>query len=176
MLLVKREGTDLQMVVILRESWYESPCSKGSYIHLIGNFDATGKCVVEDSNNMIILHPDHLISATVVADSMVCQRRAVLQDRIKVFGELGKLQVFGIVFHEVFQEAMKTNKWEVDSLKRLIEEILLRHAEDLYVVRMSFPEAVEHVMSKISDLRAWASALLRTKAGVRKLELLLQCP
>ncbi|BDD58467.1 hypothetical protein MAP00_003745 [Monascus purpureus] len=114
---------------------------------------------------MVILHPDHLISATVVADSMSCQRRAILQDRIKVFGEIEKPQFFGIVFHEVFQEAMKTNKWDTDSLRSLVENILLRHLEDLYGVHMNVPEAVDYAMSRIPDLRAWANAYLRTKPG-----------
>lgn len=166
-LLVQEEKTELQKVVILRESWFDSPCSKGSYIHLIGDFDSSGQCIVDDAENMVILHPDHLISATVVADSMSCQRRAILQDRIKVFGEIEKPQFFGIVFHEVFQEAMKTNKWDTDSLRSLVENILLRHLEDLYGVHMNVPEAVDYAMSRIPDLRAWANAYLRTKPGVR---------
>ena len=166
-LLVQDEKTSLQKAVLLRESWFDSPCSKGSFIHLIGDFDSSGQCVVDNSKNMLILHPDHLISATVVADSMSCPRRAVLQDRIKEIGEIERPQFFGIVFHEVFQEAMKANKWDVDSLKSLVENILLGHVEELYGIHMSIPEAVDHVMSKIPRLKSWANAYLRTKPAVR---------
>lgn len=166
MLLVKDEKTKQQKIVILRESWFETPCSKESYIHLIGDFDAAGQCIVNDSHNMIILHPDHLISATVVADSISCQRRAVLQDRVKAFGELGKPQAFGIIFHEIFQEALKANQWDLDFLRTLVETIMTRHIEDLYVIRMSVPEAVEHVMSKIPALKAWADVFLGVKPSV----------
>lgn len=166
MLLVKDEKIKQQKVVILRESWFDSPCSKESYIHLIGDFDAAGQCVVDDSHNMIILHPDHLISATVVADSISCQRRAVLQDRVKAFGELGRPQVFGVIFHEIFQEAMKANRWDIDSLRALVENILTRHIEELYVIHMSVWEAIEYVMNKIPILKAWADAFLRVKPNV----------
>jgi len=165
-LLVKDEKTKLQKIVILRESWFDTPCIKESYIHLIGEFDAAGQCIVNDSHNMIILHPDHLISATVVADSISCQRRAVLQDRVKAFGELGKPQAFGVFFHEIFQEALKANRWDLDSLRTLVERVLTRHIEDLYVIRMSVPEAVEHVMNKIPALKTWADVFLRTKPSV----------
>lgn len=166
MLLVKDEKTKQQKVIILRESWADSPCSKESYVHLIGDFDTAGQCIVNDAQNMIILHPDHLISATVVADSVSCQRRAVLQDRVKAFGDLGKPQVFGVLFHEIFQEALKANRWDLDSLRELVETTMARHIEELYVIHMSVPEAVEYVMDKIPMLKAWADAFLRVKPNV----------
>lgn len=156
---------------MLRESWSDSPCVKDSYIHIIGEFDSTGQCIVDDSHNMVILHPDHLISATVVADSITCQRRAVLQDRIKAIADLGQPQVFGNIFHEVFQEAMKANDWEMGSLRSLVEVVISRHIEDLYVIHMSIPEAVEYVMSRIPEVKAWADIFLRAKPGVS-----LRCP
>lgn len=166
-LLVQDEKTQQKKVIILRESWFDTPCTKNSYIHLIGDFDAAGQCIVDNSSNMIILHPDHLISATVVADSISCQRRAVLQDRIKVFGELGKPQVFGNIFHEVFQEAMKANKWDLDWLRTTVENILVRYVDNLYAIHMSMSDAVEFVMSKMPDLKAWAAVFLKAKPTVR---------
>ena len=166
MLLVQDERTKERKGVILRESWCESPCVKQSYIHLIGEFDARGQCIVDDSNNMVILHPDHLVSATVVADSISCQRRAVLQDRIKFTSDLGKAQVFGNIFHEVFQEAITVNTWDTDSLRSMIEAVTAKRMEDLYLIRMSIPEAVEYVMSRIPGVQAWAERFLRAKPNV----------
>lgn len=121
---------------------------------------------------MIILHPDHLISATVVADAISCQRRAVLQDRVKAFGELGKPQVFGVIFHEIFQEALKANRWDLDSLRVLVENVVARHIEELYVIHMSIAEAVGYVMDKIPALKAWADTFLRVKPDVSFLAML----
>jgi DNA replication ATP-dependent helicase Dna2 len=165
-LLVQDERTKIKKAVILRESWFDSPCSKGAYIHLTGNFDAAGQCIVDDAHNMIILHPDHLISATVVADSISCQRRAVLQDRIKNSSDISKPQVFGNIFHELFQEAMKVNKWNLSSLRALVEAILVRHVEDLYLIQMSIPEAIEYMMSRVPALKTWAEVFLRTTPSV----------
>lgn len=133
---------------------------------MIGDFDATGQCIVNDSQNMMILHPDHLISATVVADAVSCQRRAVLQDRVKAIGELGKPQVFGVIFHEIFQEALKANQWDLDSLRALVENVMGRHIEELYVIHMSVAEAVGYVIDKIPILKAWADSFLRAKPNV----------
>jgi DNA replication ATP-dependent helicase Dna2 len=165
-LLVEDEITRDRKVIFLRETWFDTPCTKGSYIHLVGDFNATGQCIVDNSNNMVILHPDHLISATVVADSVECQRRAVLQDRVKVIAALERPQAFGVFFHEIFQEALKLNQWDMDSMKSLVETVMGRHVEDLYSIQMNIPEAVEYLMSKMPGVLAWADAFLHLKPQV----------
>lgn len=115
---------------------------------------------------MIILHPDHLISATVVADSTDCQRRAVLQDRVKVIAALERPQAFGVFFHEVFQEALKANTWNMESIKTLVETIMAKHVEELYSIQMSIPEAVEYIMSRIPAVLDWADTFLHVKPQV----------
>lgn len=176
MLLVHDERAKQKKVVILRESWFDSPCNKDLYIHLIGDFGANGHCVVDDSHNMVILHPDHLVSATVVADSISCQRRAVLQDRIKNSGDIGKPQIFGNIFHEVFQEAMKVNQWDTASLKSLVELVIVKHIEELYLIRMSIVEAVEYMMSKVPAMMSWAERFLRSQPIVSIPRAILMLP
>lgn len=165
-MLVEDEKTRQRKVIILRDSWFDTPCSKDSYIHLVGDFNAAGQCVVDNLNHMIILHPDHLISATVVADSIDCQRRAVLQDRVKVIAALERPQAFGVFFHEVFQEALKANQWDMESLKTLVETIMGRHVEELYSIQMSIPEAVEYLMSRMPAVLDWADTFLHVKPQV----------
>ncbi|KAJ5203048.1 hypothetical protein N7449_005127 [Penicillium cf. viridicatum] len=168
-LLVEDEKTRQRKVIILRESWFDTPCSKDSYIHLVGDFNAAGQCVVDNLNHMIILHPDHLISATVVADSIDCQRRAVLQDRVKVIAALERPQAFGVFFHEVFQEALKANQWDMESLKTLVETVMGRHVEELYSIQMSIPEAVEYLMSRMPAVLDWADAFLHVKPQAKSM-------
>ena len=91
MLSIKDEKTKQLYILLLCQSWYDTRCVKGSFIHLIGNFDHQGQCIVDDSQNMVILHPDHLISATVIGDAITCLRRAVLQDRVKA--KIGRAHV-----------------------------------------------------------------------------------
>lgn len=159
---VKDEKTDARKVIILRESWADTPCNKDSFIHLVGDFNAAGHCIVDNANNMIILHPDHLISATVVADSVECPRRAVLQDRVKVISQIEQPQAFGIIFHEVFQEALMANQWDTDSMRSLVEKVLENHVEELYTINMSTSQAVETIMGKIPQVQAWADVFLQT--------------
>ncbi|KAJ5935398.1 hypothetical protein N7466_004945 [Penicillium verhagenii] len=160
---VEDTKTRARKVIVLRETWFDTPCNKDSTLHLVGEFDSFGLCVVDNANHMVILHPDHLISATVVADSIDCQRRAVIQDRIKAFSQLEAPQVFGNIFHEVFQEALKANLWDTGSLRSLVDGVLEKRIEDLYAIQMGVPEATENVMSKIPTVQAWADVMLHAK-------------
>ncbi|KAI9801004.1 MAG: hypothetical protein M1825_003538 [Sarcosagium campestre] len=162
-LLVRDEKTKVSKGVTLRQSWFDSPCAPGAFIHVIGDFDYQGQCVIDDDKNMLILHPDHLISATVVADSFGCTRRAVLQDRVKATNEPSEPQVYGHILHEIFQEAMRANRWDIDWLQKSIEEIAIRYIEDIAVLRLEIHHAVAYLTSKLPQLQAWAALYVSAK-------------
>lgn len=160
LLSVKDERTKNLTLIALRQSWFDSKCIKGSYVHLIGEFDHSGKCVVDDADNMIILHPDHLISATVVSDSFTCTRRAALQDRVKATGAAEKPQVYGHILHEIFGEGLRTNDWTSQNLRSIIEKILPNYIESLYEIQVSIPQAIDYLMGKMPELQGWASVFV----------------
>lgn len=110
--------------------------------------------------NMIILHPDHLISATVVADSFQCTRRAVLQDRVKATGEASRPMVYGTLLHEVFQEAIKENCWGGKWFENMVDELLKLHVENFYEIHVTIEEARNYVLSKAPEMRSWAEVFL----------------
>lgn len=151
---------------MLRETWFDSPCSKDSFIHIIGDFDPSGQCVVDNSKNMVIVHPDHLISATVVADSFSCIRRAVLQDRVKATSEANAPQVYGHILHEIFQKAMAENRWDMAWLKKTINHVLDKYLEGLYEIKIEVDEAVAYLTSKMPLLREWANVFMKYAPSV----------
>lgn len=166
MLLVQNEKTKLNKAISLRGFWFESPCTSGSYVHLIGDFDQYGQCVVDDSKNLLIIHPDHLISATVVADSFSCTRRAVLQERVKATSQISEPIVYGSMLHEIFQAAMKANRWDNDWINLTIEKVATRYLESLFELNLDFARAVDHLKSKAIDLQAWAEIFVTARPKV----------
>ena len=137
------------------------------FIHILGDFDHAGQCIVDDAQHFLILYPDHLISATVVADSFSCTRRAVLQERVKATSPANEPQVYGHILHEVFQEAMKMNRWDTEWLAHTIESICLRYLETLYEINVEMYLAVDHLMSKVPELQAWAKIFVCARPKVR---------
>jgi DNA replication ATP-dependent helicase Dna2 len=154
--------------VHLRGSWVDTPAHAESYVHVIGDFSAKGQCIVDDAHNLLILHPDQLISSTVVADSFSCMRRAVLQDRVKATSEASAPLVYGTMLHEIFQEALLANKWDRDFLSTVIEKNMDKHVEDLYTIKVGMAIAREHLQSKMTELCCWAAAFVSSHIKVER--------
>ena len=144
----------------------DTPCSQGAHVHLIGQFDRFGQCVVDDTQGLLILHPDHLISATVVADSFSCTRRAILQDRVKATGDSSEPQIYGSILHEIFQEAMRANRWDDEWLTSTIEVIANRYFEMLFEIGVEVPRALDHLKSRVVEMQAWADAFVTARPKV----------
>jgi DNA replication ATP-dependent helicase Dna2 len=122
---------------------------------------------VDDAQNLLILHPDQLVSATVVADSFGCMRRAVLQDRVKATSEASPPLVYGTMLHEIFQEALLANKFDLPSLAQLIDKNIEKHIEDLYTIKVGVAAAKEHLQSKMTELSYWARSFVAPQPQVR---------
>ncbi|KAH6617964.1 DNA replication factor Dna2-domain-containing protein [Chaetomium sp. MPI-SDFR-AT-0129] len=159
-LFVQAERTNAVKSVHLRGDWLETQASPKAYVHIIGVFEPSGRCVVDNNHNILILHPDQLVSSTVVADSFTCMRRAVLQDRVKATSEATPPLVYGTILHEVFQEALMANNWDLGFLGSVVSKILRNHLEDLYIIKVTMEDAHAHVMSKMPELRSWAQAFV----------------
>ncbi|EAT85850.2 hypothetical protein SNOG_07199 [Parastagonospora nodorum SN15] len=162
-LLVEEEKTKLFKAITLRQAWFDTPCTPSSFVHIIGEFSSTGQCIVDDHNNMIILHPDHLISATVVADSFGCLRRAVLQDRVKATSKANAPMLYGTLLHELFQEALKVNRWDSDFLLETIDKLLPTKFETILEIVSTCEAVKEHLSSKLPELQAWAEIFVRAE-------------
>lgn len=162
-MIVEDEKTKLFKAITLRQAWYETPCTKGSFVHVIGTFSSTGQCIIDDHHNMLILHPDHLISATVVADSFGCLRRAVLQDRVKATSKSNPPMLYGTLLHELFQEALKANQWDSEFLLKTIDKLLPSKFETILEINSTCEAVKEHLSSKLPELQAWANIFVRAE-------------
>lgn len=159
--MVDDEKNGTLKTISLRQAWYDTPCTVGAYVHVIGSFSPDGQCVVDDHHNMLVLHPDHLISATVVADSYGCLRRAVLQDRIKATSRANAPMLYGTLLHELFQEALKANQWDTEFLLSTIDRLLPSKFETILEINSTCEEVKEHMTSKLPEMQAWAQLFVR---------------
>ena len=157
------ERTKSNKVIILRQAWLDTPCSPGSYIHLIGHFDRSGQCTVDNEQNLLIIHPDHLISSTVVADSFTCTRKAVLEDRVKATSDASQGTIYGYMLHEIFQEAMRENRWNDEFMTATIEKLATQYLETLFEVQIELVTAIEHLRARVVDLQAWAEVFIAAR-------------
>jgi DNA replication ATP-dependent helicase Dna2 len=164
---VEDETSKLSKTITLRQSWFDTHCTEGAFVHVVGQFSATGQITIDDAENLIIVHPDHLVSATAVADSFDCLRKAVLQDRVKATSPTSKPTVYGSILHEVFQEAMKENRWDIEWLDELVQRTVVKFVEGLFEAgAVDTVEALEFLRSKLPELQSWAGTFVAAEPGV----------
>ena len=166
---VKDEKTKDMKVILLRQCWLDTRVAKGTYVHLIGQFNHLGHCVVDDADNLVIVHPDFLISATGVSDSFQCLRRSVLADRVKATSDPNPAQVYGSILHEVFQEALIANCWETEWLESTVQRIVEESIEALYQINVPPSDAMEYLRGKLPELKAWASLFISAEPNIHAL-------
>lgn len=164
--MIEADKSKIIRTVNLREDWVDTQVSIKAFVHIIGTFNSNGSCTIDNSQNMLILHPDQLISSTVLADSFSCLRRAVLQDRVKATGEASPPMVYGTLLHEIFQEALLANQWSPAFLGKVIDQAIKKHIEDLYTIKVSLHDAREHLMTKSRDLQYWAEMFVSSRPRV----------
>lgn len=152
--------------MILRQAWIDSPCVTGSYVNVIGEFDRYGQCIVDNTQNLLVLHPDHLISATVVGDSFTCMRKAVLGDRVKATSDANQGTLYGHMLHEIFQESLSVNRWDDEWMESCIEKVASHHLEGLFELSIELTMALEQLKARSADLQAWAQIFINATPKV----------
>lgn len=181
LLMADDERTARPTAITLRDSWAGMPFSTDDVIHIAhirhpisprSALPSTPKGQIhitdDESSAFIILHPDHMLSATTVADSFDCLRKAVLQDRIKATGETSKAMVYGKILHEIFQQALSANRWEDAFLKDLVERTVQSHVEGLWELGMKDTVlTIEEITAKMGELAAWAETFVSVMPSSR---------
>lgn len=103
--------------VVVRKPWVYLEFEKGDVIHIIEGANFENKRLVSDdknpvtqlvNDNLLILNPDLLLSATAVGGSIECLRRAVLQQLLEDSqGEPSIVMTIGNIVHELLQSALR---------------------------------------------------------------------
>ncbi|EWC48384.1 hypothetical protein DRE_02153 [Drechslerella stenobrocha 248] len=152
---VEDEKTRTERRVLLRQAWVECDVREGDVVNVIGSFDGTQTCIIDNTQNMLILHPDILLSATAVADSFDCVRLATLKERVKAISDGNQWSVYGNILHELFQTALSANDFSSAFLEKDVNRILSAQLQNLYAIRVTPSMAVDHLRTKIPMLQDW---------------------
>lgn len=124
-------------------------------------------CILSySSDNLLILHPDTLISATRVSDTPVCRRKAVVQEKLRGMSESTPALVYGNLLHELLQsclldmsESGRRNPHDIAKMKEAFSiarreeniERLLRvpkNIEMLFMIGVEMDQARQHLREK----------------------------
>lgn len=97
------EDESAQTVCKLRESWYHTNLSVGNIVNIVAEYKEN-EWIIDNTNGLLILSPDTLISGTTLMGSMFCRRRAVLANSFPTVEAGAKCMVIGSSVHLLLQK------------------------------------------------------------------------
>ncbi|XP_057549836.1 DNA replication ATP-dependent helicase/nuclease JHS1 [Amaranthus tricolor] len=151
---VLNEQSGVEQSVHLWDEWFYSVIEPGDTIRVIGEFDKKGNCDVNHDNNLLIIHPNLLLSGTRIAGSFSCPRRAVLDERLKC-GEYATAALTGTLLHQIFQAGLLMENPTIELLEEFSKLTVQKNIETLYACGVQEFDMRETLNNAIPRLCNW---------------------
>lgn len=90
----------------------------------------------------------------------------MLQDRVKATSDANQSTIYGHMLHEIFQEAMRANRWDDEFMATTIETLATQYLETLFEVQIEHAVAVEQLKARANELQGWAEIFVSAKPKV----------
>ncbi|XP_021612067.1 DNA replication ATP-dependent helicase/nuclease JHS1 isoform X4 [Manihot esculenta] len=148
------EQTGEERSVYLHGEWFYSVIAPGDTVNVIGEFDDQGNCEVDHDNNLLIVHPDILVSGTRVAASFSCARRSVLDERLKC-SEQSDAALIGTLLHQIFQAGLMDEKPTAKYLEGYAKVALQKNIETLYACGVNENDMLKTLVEAIPKILNW---------------------
>eukprot|EP00050_Salpingoeca_kvevrii_P020096 m.94370 g.94370 ORF g.94370 m.94370 type:complete len:1178 (+) comp8712_c0_seq8:100-3633(+) len=141
------EDESIEAFCVLHDDWVSLIVEPGDHIHVIGTFNDDGVCEVTSSQNLVVVHPDILISGTQVTQSFDCARRAVLSTVFKKSGTTTPAMLYGSMLHELFDCVITQERPTEAYLLECISKLVKDYLEKLVEIDQSAQDAMQHLSS-----------------------------
>lgn len=175
-------STKAELVLHLHDEWVQSQVSPGNIARTIltrpdGSYlpwpqprPLSTSVSITSAENLLILHPDTLISGTTISDSFLCLRKGVLSARVPAQAALtsagGEAALFGSMIHMLFQKVLALDSAsrhedrpgagvELLEVFEAVEDVLHAHIEDLYGASVSDRHARRVLHKVVPDVLGW---------------------
>ena len=141
---------------LLRDDWADLAIQPGDTIRMHGTWHNPTTFIATNTHGLVILHPDILISATSVADTHTCMRKAALQDRVRATSQLTKPLLYGSILHEILQHSLFEDDFTDATVRAEIDRQVKDKLEQLFLLDESVESAKDYLQDKVLLIQRWA--------------------
>ncbi|KIJ63491.1 hypothetical protein HYDPIDRAFT_175890 [Hydnomerulius pinastri MD-312] len=153
---VKTQPHDCWRSVTLRDDWAEADIRKGDIINVLGNFDAEGSITISSKENILIHHPDLLLTATALSNAPQCRRKPLLSSLVRSTSDTTPALVWGNMLHEVMQTCLSAQQWDEKYIDELIDDVVMKNLSELIKIGLGIVEAKREVKLRSKGLRVFS--------------------
>jgi DNA replication ATP-dependent helicase Dna2 len=159
-LIVKLDRSEERRSVILRDDWTATDVRVGDTVNVLGTFtpltasssSVTLSISVTSRSNLLILHPDLLLTATALANAPECRRKPLLQNLVRSSSETSPALVWGNMLHEVMQACFSADRWEKSWIDERINEVILKGLNELIKIDIGIEQATRELSTRAQGL------------------------
>lgn len=150
----------LEKRLVIRGDSAELALQAGDIIHLILT-NPESPHIVDTDNNLLIWHPDVLVSSTVVADQLFCPRKTVLTRRLTFPGELSIPMLVGTMVHEIFQACFLNEQWDLEFMDFTLDSEIANRQYEIYTIGDVENDIREKIRSHFEYIQSWFKSFYR---------------
>ncbi|CAC5382063.1 DNA2 [Mytilus coruscus] len=148
--------TKKQKICILSGFWADTHVSENDIVNILGSFDGDTYHIT-DTNGLIVVNPDLLLSGTTVVSSVFCMRKGVLSEKFKGCDKGNQQMLYGSIIHFVFQQVLQKG---LTSEEQILKEATTtvqqaRFLHDMYKCNATEGEVLEEIKKYIPQMKKW---------------------
>ncbi|EJD05682.1 Dna2-domain-containing protein [Fomitiporia mediterranea MF3/22] len=160
-LLVVSEKESKCRTVTLKDDWIQTDVSTGDTIHVIGVFTPRDEDItISAKRNLLIQHPDVLMTSTSIAGAPHCARRSLLSLLMRSSSGKTRSLVWGNILHEVMQRCLSSQRWDAPSIEAFIDETIQKGLTELVHIDVGVEEARIEINKRAGGLKAFGERFL----------------
>lgn len=151
-------------IVILRDDWTTTDIRLGDTINVLGTFTlltpSTSSLIwsitITSKSNLLIHHPDLLLTATALSNAPQCRRKPLLSNLVRSSSDTTPALVWGNMLHEVMQASLGEGRWEPAWIDAKIDEVISKGLSELIKIDIAIEQAKREVSARAKGLVAFA--------------------
>ena len=152
------------------------PLSKSSLsliddiLNILGSFSApppsfsTGfqkRCIsLTTTANLLILHPDILLTATALSNAPQCMRKPILSSLVRSTSDITPALVWGSMLHEVMQRCLLEKKWDDPWIDECLHNAISGGLGELVKLGISEEVALMEMKERAKHFKVFAERYL----------------
>lgn len=151
-LLTVRDSKGESHKIFVRDMWETLDIQPRDVIHIVGE---NSRIVDANSHNLLVWNPDILLSATLVSDTISCDRRSVLKTKLDFPGEYNVFLLVGEIVHCVFQYVLKEHFCSMELMQQEMERQLQDNMLTILTIGETTASVRAQVMEHLPYINTW---------------------
>ncbi|KAG8903622.1 Tripartite DNA replication factor [Tulasnella sp. 403] len=157
--------------VVLKDDWVSTDVHPGDTINVIGHFSLAPSSsskpdysiCISAAENMVVLHPDLLLTSTSISSASRCIRKPVISSLLHSPFNVTESSTMGNMLHQVMQTCLAKNEWGTTSISREIDSVVHSGFDDLLRISMGVEKAKEDMRGRAKGIQEFSQKFISSE-------------